>query len=260
MPEVPEPLIDFSTAARPLAERLQRLDDSKRRYETELQAGRIARNSIEAMRVELTYHSNAIEGNTLSLRETQLVLEGISPPGAKTLREIYEARNHDAAFETIESWIAERSPIEPLTLQDALDIHRIVMRDIDPATGGLRPGRVLIKGTPFVPPGSQRFDSLIPHMLELANSDREIHPVLRAAELHYDFVAIHPFVDGNGRTARLLMNFLLMRLGYPITIIDVADRAEYLMVLEHANKGDFIPFTSFVSKSVERSIRRLIGD
>lgn len=260
MTHMPDPLIDFSQAARPLGQRLQALDHVRQRFDLELQTGKVARNSLEAMRVELTYHSNAIEGNTLSLRETQLVIEGIAPPGGKTLREIYEARNHDAAFGMIQAWIAERQTRSPLTLQDLLDIHKAIMRDIDPVAGGLRHGRVLIKGTPFVPPGNHRFDELIPAMLELANQPRVLHPAIQAAELHYNFVAIHPFADGNGRTARLLMNYFLMRQGYPVTIVDVADRTDYLTTLELANKGDCIPFASFIVNCIEKPILRIIGE
>ncbi|MBI1324474.1 Fic family protein [bacterium] len=260
MTNLPEPLIDFSPAAQQLEQRLQALDRAWQRFEAELQAGKVARNSLEAMRVELTYNSNAIEGNTLSLRETQLVLEGISPPGGKNLKEIYVARNHDTAFGKVETWIAERPPHDALTLQDLLDIHKIVMRDIDPAAGGLRTGRVLIKGTRFVPPGGHPFDELIPAMLDLANRTRGLHPAIQAAELHYNFVAIHPFSDGNGRTARLLMNYWLMQRRFPVTIIDVADRAEYLNTLELANKGDCVPFASFVANCIEHSIHRLIGE
>jgi len=259
MPNLSEPLIDFSQASQQLRQRLQFLDRLRQRYDSEVRSGKVARNSLEALRVELIFHSNALEGNTLSLRETQLVLEGLSPPGGKTLREIYEARNHDEAFGTIETWITSRPPLTTLTLQDLLDIHKALMRDIDPA-GGLRFGRVLIKGTPFVPPGSHRFDNLIPCMLDLANMDRTTHPAIKAAELHYNFVAIHPFSDGNGRTARLLMNYWLMQRGFPVTIIDVSDRADYFNSLGLANLGDCNPFASFVVNCIEKSILRLIGE
>jgi Fic family protein len=96
-------------------------------------------------------------------------------------------------------------------------------------------------------------------MLELANLEG-VPPALQAAELHYNLVAIHPFNDGNGRTARLLMNYHLLRHGYPHTIIEVGERAEYLTALEEANAGRCERFTAFVLHSVERSIRRLIGD
>jgi Fic family protein len=202
----PEPLRVFRGLVDAVAAELRDVEAAFTGYRRERDAGRILANSIEALRVELTYHSNAIEGSTLSLRDTQLVLEGYAPPGGKTLREIYEARNHDRALRMLERWVEERPRPSALTEQDLLDLHAQVLADIDPRSAGrFRDGRVLIKGTPFIPPGSHKFGELIPTMLELANLEG-VPPALQAAELHYNFVAIHPFGDGNGRTARLVMN------------------------------------------------------
>lgn len=257
---LPEPLQSFRGMADTLAPELSAVEAAHARYREEKAAGRVLANSVEALRVELTYHSNAIEGSTLSLRETQLALEGYAPPGGKTLREIFEARNHDRALRTIERWVEERPRPAPLTDLDLLDIHAQVLAVIDPTNAGrFRSARVLIKGTRFIPPGSHKFDDLIPRMLELANAEG-VPPALQAAELHYNVVAIHPFSDGNGRTARLLMNYHLLRHGYPHAIIEVRDRAEYLAALEEANGGRCLRFAAFVLRSVERSIQRLIGE
>lgn len=257
---LPEPLQSFRALADALAPELRAVDAAHARYRREMDAGRVLPNSVEALRVELTYHSNAIEGSTLSLRETQLVLEGYAPPGGKPLREIYEARNHDRALRTLERWAEERPSSTPLTDRDLLDVHAQVLADIDPTNAGrFRSGRVLIKGTRFIPPGSHKFDDLIPALLDLANAPG-VPPALQAAELHYNLVAIHPFTDGNGRTARLLMNYHLLRHGYPHTIIEVGERAEYLSALEESNAGRCRPFAAFVLRSVERSIQRLIGE
>jgi Fic family protein len=258
----PEPLQAFQGHADldPVASALRDVEEAHARYRQHRDAGRILANSVEALRVELTYHSNAIEGNTLSLRETQFVLEGLAPPGGKTLREIDEARNHDRALRMIERWAEERPRPSALTDQDLLEVHAQVLADIDLRSAGrFRADRVLIQGTRFIPPGSHRFDALVPAMLELANREAT-PPALQAAELHYNLVAIHPFSDGNGRTARLLMNHHLLRHGYPHAIIEVGDRAEYLSALEKANAGRCDPFAVFVLRSVERSIARLIGD
>src|SRR3954469_1936569 len=218
--EPPEPLQAFRGVAEAMSPALRRVEESLARYREERDAGRILANSVEALRVELTYHSNAIEGSTLSLRETQLVLEGYAPPGGKTLREIYEARNHDRALRMTERWVDERPGPSPLTEEDLLDLHSEVLADIDPRSAGrFRDGRVLIKGTRFIPPGSHKFGDLIPRMLELANLEG-VPPALQAAEFHDNIVAVHPFSDGNGRTARLLMNYHLLRQGYPHTIIE----------------------------------------
>ncbi len=257
-PTMPEPLLAFDAKSASVSEALARVDELRARYAVERDAGRVLPNAVEAVRIELTYHSNAIEGNTLSLRDTQLVIEGRAPTGGQSLREVYEARNHDRALRAIEEWAAHRQPPAPLTEQDLLDVHAIVLTDIDPAAAGrFRSERVLIAGTRFVPPGGHRFAELIPAMLDLANRPGQ-HPVLQAAELHYNIAAVHPFRDGNGRTARLIMNYHLLARGFPHTIIDVSQRAEYLAALDEANSGRWERFGLCVARSVERSIERVL--
>jgi Fic family protein len=259
-PDPPEPLRSFRDLAGALAPELRAVEAAYARYLREQAAGRVLANSVEALRVELTYHSNAIEGSTLSLRETQLVLEGYAPPGGKLLREVYEARNGDRALRMIERRAEEGPGPSPLTERDLLDVHAHVLADIDPANAGrFRSGRVLIRGTGFIPPGSHRFDDLIPGLLELANAPG-VPPALQAAELHYNLVAVHPFSDGNGRTARLLMNGHLLRHGYPLAIIEVGERAEYLAALDATNRGRCERFAAFILRCVERSIVRLLGE
>lgn len=256
----PEPLQTFRDITDAVAPALRAVEAAQAKYRDEKAAGRILPNSVEALRVELTYNSNAIEGCTLSLRETRLVLEGFAPPGGKPLREIYEARNHDRALRMLERWVEERPESSTLSAQDLLDVHAQVLADIDPFSAGrFRNARALIRGTRFIPPGGHKFDKLIPAMLELAN-EPGAHAALQAAELHYNLVAIHPFNDGNGRSARLLMNYHLLKHGYPHAIIDVAERAEYLAALEEANAGRCARFAAFVLHAIESSIRRLIGD
>lgn len=258
--QLPEPLRDFRGLAETVAPALRDVEAAHARYRQEKDAGRTLDNSVEVLRVELTHHSNAIEGSTLSLRETQLVLEGYAPPGGKSLREIDEARNHNRALRMLERWVEERPQHSGLTEQDVFEIHAQVLADIDPRSAGrYRNARVLIKGTCFIPPGSHNFADLIPRILELANRET-VAPALQAAELHDNLVAVHPFNDGNGRTARLLMNHHLLRHSFPHAIIEVAERAEYLWALEEANAGRCEPFAAFVLRSVERSIRKLIGD
>ncbi len=254
----PEPLRSFAGVETALVGELAELDAARSRFSQAKIAGRILPNAEGALRLELTYHSNAIEGNTLSLRETQLVLDGITP-GGKPMREVYEARNHERALREIESWATARKVRDPITERDLLDVQGHVLADIDaPGAGRFRSQRVLIAGTRFVPPGAQRFDLLIPAMLGQANSEG-LHPVLRAAELHYNLAAIHPFNDGNGRTARLMMNAVLLRHGYPLAIIEVGERGGYLAALDDANAGDVLPITRLVVGATLRSLARLTG-
>lgn len=250
---LPEPLRGFGTIS--LGPELSRLDEAVARYKAERDAGRVLANTMEAVRTELTYNSNAIEGSTLTLRETQLVIEGRAPDG-KSMREIYEARNHDRALRLIEQWVGSR-PAQPITERDLLDVHAAVLADIDAREAGrFRSGRVLIAGSRFVPPGPHKFAELIPLAL---GEDPKLHPVVGAAQLHYNLVAIHPFADGNGRTARLMMNYVLLRRGYPWVIIDVAERAEYMASLEEANTGKSERFVRFIVRSAVRTIDRLLG-
>lgn len=234
-----------------------RMDELAAKYREHHRAGRILPNTFEAMRVELTYHSNAIEGSTLTLRDTQLVIEGREPNTGKSLREIYEARNHDRALRALESWVVEQRG--ELTEADILNLHSMVMADIDPNAGRFRNDRVLITGTRFVPPGSHKFPLLIATLIELANRPG-LHPVLQAAELHYNFVAIHPFGDGNGRTARLLMNYHLLRSGFPLAIVPIERRGEYLHSLDEANAGRLGAFATFVVSCTENSMVMLLGE
>ena len=263
--ELPEPLQRFGGLSATLASLLEQVDSHLARYHDLRLAGRILPNTLEALRIELTYHSNAIEGSTLTLRETQLVIEGKSPAGEKPLREIYEARNHDRALRLIESWASGR-PQDVLREQDILDVHAQVLADIDPASAGrFRSQRMLIAGTGFVPPGAQKIEGLVARMIELANAPG-VHPVLAAAELHYNLVANHPFdrlragpfIDGNGRTARLMMNQHLLRHQFPFALIEINERGKYLGALDKANQGRIEPFAAFIAQSVIRSIERLL--
>lgn len=255
---ISEPLIRFDPPPAAMRGRIERIDALRNSYAAAVRGGAVLTNVIDATRIELTYHSNAIEGNTLSLRETQLVLEGRVPPGERDLREIYEARNHDRAVRLVEQWVVDRPADSPITRRDLLDLHALVLADIQPTAGQFRAHRVLIAGSSFVPPGSHRFDTLIPAALELAGR-RDAHVAIRATELHYNFAAIHPFGDGNGRTARLLMNYVLLREGFPHAIIEVERRSQYLNAFDRANAGEWVPFAEFILDAIERSFSRAMG-
>lgn len=257
---LPDPLIAFDGVSVALAAPLAEIDRLLADYCARRAAGRILPNVLEAIRVELTYHSNAIEGSTLTLRETQLIIEGKTPAGEKPLREIYEARNHDRALRMLERWAADRPPASPLAESDLLEIHAQVLADIEPTSAGrFRSERVRIVGTGFIPPGTQKFDALIPRLIDLANRSG-IHPVLQAAELHYNLVAVHPFNDGNGRTARLMMNYHLLRRNYPHAILEIGQRGEYLTALDEANAGKPERFARLIAGCVDRSIRKVVGE
>jgi Fic family protein len=255
---IPEPLLRFDPTT--FTDKLTVIEGLRAKFQDAVRANRILPNSLEAIRVELTYHSNAIEGSTLSLRDIQLVIEGREPNTGKLLREIYEARNHDRALRKIEAWATETRDDQPLTEKNLLDIHGYVMADIDTVNAGMfRSDRVLIRGTRFVPPGSHRFGELIPRLFQFAN-ESGIHPVIQAAELHYNIVAVHPFADENGRSARLMMNYHFLRKGYPLVIIPVEKRPEYLAALDEANSGLTDSFSAFLIDCVLASFTKILGD
>jgi len=207
----------------------------------------------EQMQIEFTYNSNAIEGNTLSLRETQLVIqEGITVRG-KSLREHLEARNHPDAINYVEKLAQERNPIKQ---DDILKVHELLMRGIDDKNAGkYRTGQVRVAGATFMPPPATKIQPMINELLQTLNQNPdELKPIELAAFFHHKFVYIHPFLDGNGRTARLLMNVILMRSGYPFTVLLKVDRPRYLRALSEADNGNLVPFANFVANCVERSL------
>lgn len=202
--------------------------------------------------VEWIYNSNAIEGSTLTLRETQLILETGMTIGGKSLREHFEVINHKDAIEYVES-LANQG--EPITFH-VRQIHKLVLSQIDDENAGqYRKTQVRIVGAQRVPPES--WD--IPHRMAdwenwLKDSEKKIHPVELAALAHHRLTEIHPFIDGNGRTARLVMNLILFRHGYPPAIILRVNRKQYYGVLMQADSGKTEPLVNFVGRAVERSL------
>jgi Fic family protein len=207
----------------------------------------------EQMQIEFTYNSNAIEGNTLTLRETQLVIEeGITVHG-KNLREHLEARNHPDAIDYVEKLAQKEATIKQ---NDILRVHALLMRGIDDQNAGkYRTGQVRVAGATFMPPPAEKIQIMISELLQTLNQNPdELRPIELAAFFHHKFVYIHPFLDGNGRTARLLMNVILMRNGYPFTVLLKVDLPKYLRALSEADNGNLVPFASFIANCVERSL------
>ncbi len=201
--------------------------------------------------VEWTYNSNAIEGNTLTLNETRLVLErGLTVKG-KSLREHFEAINHKEAIIYLES-IAKNK--EPITEDLIKKLHTIITKGINDIDAGIyRNVRVRILGAVFTPPDPFKIPRLMSDFVEWLNTEN-LNPVELAALAHYKLVYTHPFSDGNGRTARLLMNLILMRAGYPPAVVLNTERKKYYARLKAADLGDLKPFVNFIAQSVERSL------
>ena len=193
-------------------------------------SGAMVKNLQEDLILRWTYHSNAIEGNTLTLLETKVVLEGITV-GGKALREHFEAINHRNAIYYVEDIIKK---VEPFSEWQIRNIHQLILKNIDDHNAGrYRQQNVLISGATNTPPDYTLLNDKMAHFVDWYNSESsQLHPIERAAKVHSDFVGIHPFIDGNGRTSRLLMNLELMKAGYPPCVITVENRLAYYEALD----------------------------
>lgn len=189
----------------------------------------VVKNLQEDLILRWTYHSNAIEGNTLTLLETKVVLEGITV-GGKALREHFEAINHRNAIYYVEDIIKKEEPFSEWQIRN---IHQLILKNIDDDNAGrYRQQNVLISGATSTPPDYTLLNDKMAHFVDWYSLEsNQLHPIERAAKVHADFVGIHPFIDGNGRTSRLLMNLELMKAGYPPCVITVENRLAYYEAL-----------------------------
>jgi Fic family protein/DNA-binding XRE family transcriptional regulator len=215
----------------------------------------------QALELEYTFESNRIEGNTMTLRETDLVInEGLTISG-KSMREHLEVINHQEAIAYIKDLMQRNASINE---REILSIHNLILRGIHPEDAGrYRKVQVMIQGSSHMPP--QPF--MVPKEMEdffiwYETNKNSLHPIVLAAEIHERLVTIHPFIDGNGRTSRLVMNLILLQHGYIIANIkgDYETRIQYYQTLETAqtknNKEDFLLFIAQIEKE---SLERYIG-
>lgn len=206
----------------------------------------------EDLQVRLTFHSNAIEGNTLSLRETQLVIEQGITIGGHSLKEHLEATNHATAYAAM---TALADVATPLSITAILDLHRLVTDHILDEPGQFRRGAVSIRGAQLTPPPAREVPALMETWLAwLDGEGRQYEPVTRATIAHHGFLAVHPFLDGNGRTARLLLNLMLLRAGYPPALLLQEWRLGYLEALAQADRGRYNPLLNLLGRAVESGL------
>ncbi|EGT46606.1 CBN-FIC-1 protein [Caenorhabditis brenneri] len=205
------------------------------------------------------YHTVAIEGNTLSLGQTRAILEsGMVIPG-KSIREHNEVIGMDAALRFLNCSLLSKEH-DSISIEDILEMHRRVLGNADPVEAGrVRTTQVYVGRFTPVPP--EYVMDQLSDMVDWLNDESTLamDPIERAAIAHYKLVLVHPFTDGNGRTARLLLNLIMMRSGFPPVILPVETRAEYYATLHVANLGDLRPFVRYVAKHSEASIQRYIG-
>lgn len=209
----------------------------------------------EQFTIEMTYNSNAIEGNRLTLRETFLVIqEGLTIKG-KSLKDHLEAKDHYEALNYLYDFIEKnkRSTISEVFVRS---IQSLIVRETEKLEAGkYRSGNVIITGSNHTPPDSSEVPSMMANLIRwIKNNEKRLHNIELAAIIHHKLVFIHPFFDGNGRTARLVMNLVLLQKGYPIAMILKNDRKRYYDALDKADKGEYLSFIKFIAQSVERSL------
>jgi len=207
---------------------------------------------------EWTYNSNAIEGSTITLRETQLILqEGITVKG-KSLREHFETFNHNKAIDYLYTLVDKEVPIREI---DILNLHSLVLDNIEENFAGrIRNSMVRITGANFTPPNANKVPDLFEELIQFTTENPlKLNDVLLATIFHHRFVWIHPFFDGNGRTVRLAMNLILMRAGFPPAIILKNDRKKYYDALNKANNGNYYALLLLMIQAIERTLNIYIG-
>jgi Fic family protein len=226
---------------------------------------------LQKFRLDWNYHSNAIEGNTLTYGETRaFLLHGITAQG-KPFRDYLDIKGHKEAIDYLLDFIHQQ---EELTEAHIRELHRVLLvepYDVPAMTADGFPTKRRIEiGRYKTAPNSVRTSTgemhyyatpeetpaLMGNLMKWYRSEKEsLHPLLLAATFHYKFVVIHPFDDGNGRMSRLLMNLLLMQTGYVPAIIQTESKEEYLLALEQADSGEIEPFIELIAQNLLRSMQ-----
>jgi Fic family protein len=231
---------------------LKRIEEKKKRLDSLRPLSKDALKALLAdIRLRHTFHSDAIEGNTLTLQETKLVLEEGVTIGGKPLKDHIEARNDAEAFDLMLALASGKKPISQEIIQQ---IHVVVTRGILSNPGQYRTGNVRIAGSTIAPPS---YTKIIKLMDDYTHDIRTLplHPVKKTAFIHYELVRIHPFFDGNGRVARLLSNLFLMQNGYPPIVVKKNDRKKYYQTLKKADQGEVSEFAQFIASEVHEGLQ-----
>jgi Fic family protein len=234
------------------AEQIKKLAEVKRQnaeYQKRLPE-EAKRNHYENFVTKFTYNTSAIEGSTVTLRETALILfEGIVPAG-RTVREVREIENHKKAFDAIPAYGGD------VDKRFVCRLHRILTDGIVDAgnSGRFRMVQVYISGADFVPTKPENVDGEFKKLMKwYSSAKRKYHPIVIAAYFHCAFESIHPFIDFNGRTGRLLLNFILLKNGFPAVDIKDKDKARYYDALQEYQKGNLKPFVELIYRYIVES-------
>ena len=235
-----------------LAQSMDTLDQRVQRLNDYRPLASETRQSLEqALRTHLTYASNAIEGNRLTLAETQVVLNGITV-GGKPLRDHLEAIDHADAWDAVVDWSQSADPLTPYLLRS---LHALVLRRSQPSHAGqYRTVPVAIAGSHLIPPDPIAVPGAVDDLFTEWNA-MMAHPVIVGAQMHAALMKIHPFIDGNGRTGRLLLNLWLMRHHYPPALLSPNDRSQYYAALQSADVGRGQPMVHVITHGIERTLQ-----
>lgn len=203
--------------------------------------------------INFTFNTNAIEGSTITLKDTNHILEdGISPEG-KELREIYEIENTKKTYNLIKKY---KGKINSKLIKT---IHlNLTHNTLDEQAGKYRKIQVFMGGSKHIPTKSIEIVKEMNSLIRWIHNNQNIHPVLLATYTHHFLIAIHPFIDGNGRTSRLLLNFMLMKKGFPPICIKKHERIKYTNYLESARNGNISKFSSYIIKKIEEAYNDVV--
>jgi len=232
-----------------IEEKLSRLNDLRPLPQSAL------KKIQDHFRIEMTYNSNAIEGNSLTLKETFLVInEGITVKG-KPLKDHLEARDHYLTLNYLYD-LVEKGKHHTMSEHLIRSMHQLIMQETDKEWAGVyRNANVIISGADYIPPDALEVAHKMKQLIDWVKGNKSnLHIIELAALLHHKLVFIHPFFDGNRRTSRIIMNLLLMQYGFPLVIILKNDRKKYYNVLSQADKINYKPLVQFIAQSVERSL------
>jgi len=241
---------------------LEKIDALKAKIDAHRPLDKHMMNQVrEYFRIGMTYSSNALEGNSLTETETKIVIEDGMTIGGKPVKDHMEALGHSEAYDLLFRLAKGQS----ITEANIKELHRLFYYRIDSKEAGkYRRQKVIITGTDFIPPAPDKIPGLMKSFIAgIPERKTEHHPVEFAAIIHKELVTIHPFIDGNGRAARLLMNLALLQAGYPPAIIPPILRRDYLEMLNKTHTGDNEPFINFIAgvcyESAKEYLRLLEG-
>lgn len=198
--------------------------------------------------VKYNQQSNAIEGNSLTIFETRVLLESGITANGKPFKDHLDILNHQEAIYYLNDLVKERKILSEAIIKD---FHYLLLQKTDNAreAGKYRTMPVVIQGAEHLPPQPYLIASKMEELIEWNNKQQSLHPIERIAQLHNRFVGIHPFIDGNGRTGRLIMNFELLKSGYQIAIIKAEQRADYYQALQLGDQGNYVMLTQVIAEA-----------